>query len=84
MKISIKKYECIIHDGIAVICTIIHDDKVYDGMYWYDKEDRYVLTVVKELEDVISCKIEDYPGYNDLIEELQSKVAKYDDIIFNI
>ena len=81
MKIGIKKYQGILEGGIAVLCTISHEEKIYESLYWYDDKGHEVLSVVKELEELIGCKIEEHTEYKNLLTDIKSKVSNYDDVI---
>ena len=81
MTIGIKKYQGILEGGVAVVCTISHDEKIYDSLFWYDDKGHEVLSVVKELEGLIKCKIEEYSEYNNLLDFIRTKVGDYNEII---
>ena len=81
MTIGIKKYQGILEGGVAVVCTIAHEEKIYDSLFWYDDKGHEVLSVVKELEESIGSKIEEHTEYDNLMKEIKSKVSNYDDII---
>ena len=84
MDIGIKKYEGILEGGIAVQCTLIHEDKVYEALYWYDDKGHDVLSVRPDLEELIGSTIEDYSEYQKLIDDMKNKVSKYDDVISSL
>jgi len=72
----IGKYE----DGILVLLSIGYKGNYTEGTIYYTNED-LVLTVDKSIEEDLKCYIEDWSGYQNLIESILKKLSPYNQMI---
>ena len=78
-KASILEYLGKIGDGILVLISIVYNDTYYEGTYFYTSS-QLVLTVDDQLNIDIGHHILTDDDYPDLIRDIISKVALYEDI----
>lgn len=77
--INIKEYIGRMGPGVVVVLSIIHDMKVYEGMYWYtDKQE--TLEFPEEIENSIGTKIDDHVEYNNIMGYLKEIRSEYVEI----
>jgi hypothetical protein len=69
--------------GIYVILSLNYQEEFYEAIFYYEK-DRSALSVEDKLEKKITCIIEDWDGYDQLMLSILSKVAPYDETIENL
>lgn len=74
---DIIEYMGQVDGGIYVLLSLNFNGKFYEGVFYY-KENRVALTVEQKLETLLSCEIEDWIGYNDLMISILKKVLPYD------
>ena len=71
VSISIVDYMGKVKDGVATILSINIDDNIYQMIFWFNKDCKYVLTVEDKLLEILNVKsIYDY----EYIEELLKKI----------
>lgn len=71
VSISIVDYLGKIKDGVAIVLSMNIDDTIYQMIFWFNKECKYVLSVEDELLDVL--KVDTIYEYEHL-EELLKKI----------
>ncbi len=79
LNINIKEYLGIFNTGVIVILSIIHDSKVYEGIYWYTA-DFSVIQLPQDLETLLGGKVEELEYYNGMLSFMKESVEKYDEI----
>lgn len=79
LKFLIKDYYGIVEDGVLVMVTTNYNDMYYEGTFWYN-ESTYLLTIEKDLEDLIG-NIENDANYNTYISDLKAIIADYKDMM---
>ena len=75
--VDIIEYMGQVDGGVFVLLSLNFNGKFYEGVFYY-KESTVALTVEQKLEDLLSCEIEDWPGYNDLMVSIIKKVLPYE------
>ncbi len=78
--VSILEYLGKIKDGILVLISIIYDNKYYEATFYYDRKD-ILLTISKELEDVLGHKIIEDIDYTNVLKDILSKISPYNEIV---
>jgi hypothetical protein len=81
LKLNIKNYYGIVENGVLAILSIEHDNKFYEGTYWYSKE-LELMTVEIDLETIIG-KIEDHVDYDNYLNQL-AKIATPHEQLINV
>jgi hypothetical protein len=68
-------------DGIFVLINLNIDNvDFYEAIFYY-KENLVALTVDEKFEELIGCEIEDFPGYNDLMVGILSRLLPYEEAL---
>jgi hypothetical protein len=68
-------------DGIFVLINLNIDNvDFYEAIFYY-KENLVALTVDEKFEELIGCEIEDFPGYNDLMVGILSRLIPYEEAL---
>lgn len=68
------------NNGILTLISLKHEEEFYEGTFFYTDE-MVALTPDPKLEEVLGCVIEDYKGYNSLVNRLLNEVQPYKDMI---
>jgi len=69
--ISVVDYIGKVKDGVAIILTINIEDTIYQMVFWFNKQSKYVLTVDEKMLNLLNVKsIYEY----DKLEELLKKI----------
>jgi hypothetical protein len=79
LNISIKDYMGRMGPGVVVLLSMIHNEKVYEGMLWYTNKD-YVLEIPEDLKKEIG-EIKEHKDYEAIIGFLKSEVGEYTEIV---
>ncbi len=80
IKFDIIEYLGKIENGVLVILTLNYENEFYESTFYY-KNQFVTLTVDEKLEEILSCEIEKWDGYNKLVLEIVERVVPYDEII---
>lgn len=68
-------------DGIFVLINLNIDNvDFYEAIFYY-KENLVALTPDEKFEELIGCEIEDFPGYNDLMVGILSRLLPYEEAL---
>jgi hypothetical protein len=68
-------------DGIFVLINLNIDNvDFYEAIFYY-KENLVALTTDEKFEELIGCEIEDFPGYNDLMVGILSRLLPYEEAL---
>ncbi len=78
MKISILEYLGLINDGILIYLSIIHNEKYYEGTFYYTEKD-ILLTVSEELEKELGHTIKEDENYVNILKDILHKMAPYEE-----
>jgi hypothetical protein len=78
---DIIEYMGKLDDGVFVLLNLNVDNTDFFDAVFYYKENIVALTVDENFEKMIGSSIEDFPGYNDLMIGIISKVLPYKDAI---
>jgi hypothetical protein len=71
VSISVKDYIGKVKDGIAVLLSINIDDSIYQMIFWFNRDCKYVLTPDENLLKLLNIKsIYEYEHINDLLEKI--------------
>jgi len=71
VSISIVDYIGKVKDGVAILLSLNIDDNIYQMVFWFNKESRYVLNVDDDLLKLLGVeKIYDYEHLNDILEKI--------------
>lgn len=71
VSISIIDFLGKVKDGIGVVMSLNIDDNIYQMVFWFNKECKYVLTVEDKLLGVLNIKtIYEYEHINELLEKI--------------
>ena len=82
--ISIIDYIGKINDGVAVLLSMRVTDKIYEFGYWFDREDKYLLSCDdKFLSDYNLNSIYEYKNYKKLAYYIHKFVLTNKEDIFN-
>lgn len=80
MEIFIKDYIGEIEYGVMSMITIMYNEQVFEGGYWY-REDYSVITFPEELELLLESSVENLSNYKDLLKDLENKRASIDEVL---
>jgi hypothetical protein len=81
--ISIIDYIGEINDGVAVILSLKVKDRIYQLVYWFNKEDNYIMSVDENfLKDYNVKSIYEYPEYKKLAYYIHTFVLDNKEEIF--
>ena len=83
MTVDIIDYVGKYNNGVIVLISLGYENNHYEATFYYDSS-VLALTPDTELEKKLGCYIEEWIGYEDVIDEILSKVLPYDDIIEKI
>jgi len=71
VSISVADYIGKIKDGVAILLSLNIDDTVYQMIFWFNKECKYVMTVEDTLLELLKVKtIYEYDHLNELLEKI--------------
>ena len=71
VSISIVDFIGKIKDGVGVVLSINIDDTIYQMVFWFNKECKYVLSVDEELLKLLNVKtIYEYEHLEDLLRKI--------------
>ena len=71
VSISVVDYIGKIKDGVAILLSINIEDTIYQVIFWFNKECKYVLSVEDKLLDVLKVKtIYEYEHIEELLEKI--------------
>lgn len=71
VSISVVDYVGKIKDGLGVVLSMAIEDDVYQMIFWFNKECKYVLSVDEELLKILNVKtIYEYENLEDLLEKI--------------
>ncbi len=71
VSISVIDYIGKVKDGVAMILSINMDDVIYQMIFWFNKESKYVLTVDEALLSILNVKsIYEYEKLEDLLKKI--------------
>lgn len=79
LKLNIKNYYGIVENGVLAILSIEHDNKFYEGTYWYSDTIK-LMTIEIDLENIIG-KIEDDAEYENYLIHLAEIATPLDQLI---
>lgn len=69
--ISIIDYLGKVRDGVGVIISINIDDQIYQSVFWFNKNCKYVLSVDDDLLKFLGVNsIYDYENLEELLEKI--------------
>lgn len=69
--ISVIDYLGKVKDGVGVIISINIDEKIYQSVFWFNKECKYVLSVDDDLLKFLEVdSIYEYENLGDLLEKI--------------
>lgn len=69
--ISIVDYIGKVKDGVAVILSINIDDTIYQMIFWFNKNSKYVLTVDEKMLALLNVQtIYEYENLEDLLKKI--------------
>lgn len=83
VKFDIIDYIGKLSGAIFVSITINYKDVYYDAVFCY-KEDVLIITVDEKLENEWGCSVEEWPGYQKLLLDVNKKVVPYNEMIGRI
>lgn len=83
MTVDIIDYIGKFNDGIIVLISLGYEFDYYEATFYYEKN-VLVLTTEERLEEKLGCYIEEWTGYEPLIDDILSKVIPYDEMINRI
>lgn len=78
--IGIKEYLGRIGTGVVVMLSIIYDESIYEGVYWYNN-DLAILHFPIELEELMGQSIESYEYYDEIMAHILNERSLYSDIV---
>jgi len=78
IKISILDYLGKYEDGILVSVGLMCDDKFYNSIFFYTKDQMAINVEAKMTEDIGS--IEEHSGYLDMLKDILENIEPFDDI----
>jgi hypothetical protein len=71
VSISVVDFLGKVKDGIGVVLSINIDDTIYQMVFWFNKECKYVLTVEDSLLKILNIKtIYEYEHLEDLLKKI--------------
>jgi hypothetical protein len=71
VSISVIDYIGKVKDGVAMILSINMNDVIYQMIFWFNKESKYVLTVDEALLAILNVKsIYEYEKLEDLLKKI--------------
>ena len=71
VSISIIDFLGKVKDGVGVVMSLNIDDNIYQMVFWFNKECKYVLSVEDKLLEVLNIKtIYEYEHLNELLEKI--------------
>lgn len=85
--ISIVDYIGKIKNGLAIKLTLNIEDTIYEMIFWFTKEGKYVLTVDERLTELLNVKtIYEYEHLDDLLIKIFTILPPVNDLInkFNL
>lgn len=69
LSVSVIDYYGKIHDGVTILLSLNVDDKIYELIFWFNRNMNYNLTVDEKLMiDLNITDIYDYPYLNQLLD----------------
>lgn len=69
--ISIIDYLGKVRDGVGVVISINVDDQIYQSVFWFNKDCKYVLSVDDDLLKFLEVdSIYDYENLEELLEKI--------------
>jgi hypothetical protein len=69
--ISIIDYLGKVRDGVGVVISINIDDQIYQSVFWFNKDCKYVLSVDDDLLKFLEVdSIYDYENLEELLEKI--------------
>lgn len=69
LSVSVVDYYGKIKDGIAILLSLNVDDKIYELIFWFNRNMNYTLTVDEKLmKDLNLENIYDYPYLDQLLD----------------
>lgn len=80
MNVDIVEYLGKFDNAIFVKLLISSEDKFWDAIFYY-KENLITLTVDKDLEKELDCKIEEWESYSDLVYLIIDKLPPYETLL---
>ena len=71
VSISVVDYIGKIKDGVAILLSLNIDDTVYQMIFWFNRNCKYVMTVEDSLLELLKVKtIYEYDHLNELLEKI--------------
>ena len=70
-------------DGIFVLLSLGYQEEFYEATFYY-KNTFVVLTVEETLEEKLGCDIEDWDGYGEVMYNIISKLAPYEEMLAQV
>ena len=81
LSVSVIDFVGKIKDGVAVLLSLNVDDKIYELIFWFNRNMNYTLTVdEKLLKDLYLESIYDYPHTDKLIELIFKSLPPVEEI----
>lgn len=81
VSISIKDYVGKIKDGVAVLLSLDIDGTIYQMIFWFNKDKKYVLNVDEDLLQVLGVeKIYDYENLEEILTLIFKALPPVDEI----
>ena len=73
VSISVKDYIGKMKNGVAILLSLNIDDTIYQMIFWFNKECKYVLSVEENLLKVLNTNtIYEYEHLSELLEKIFS------------
>ena len=71
VSISVKDYIGKMKNGVAILLSLNIDDTIYQIIFWFDKNCKYVLSVEESLLKLLNVNtIYEYEHLNELLEKI--------------
>ena len=71
VSISIVDYVGKVKDGVAILLSLNIDDSIYQMIFWFNRENKYVLNVDDKLLEVLGIeKIYDYENIDEILKKI--------------
>jgi hypothetical protein len=83
MTVDVIDYIGKFQNGILVLISLGYEFEYYEATFYYEKN-VLALTPVSELEEILGCYIEEWSGYESLIDDILKKVIPYDEMFNRI
>jgi hypothetical protein len=81
VSISIVDYIGKVKDGVAILLSMNIDDKIYQMIFWFNRNCKYVLTVDEALLVLLNIKtIYEYEYIEDLLMKIFTVLPPVNDI----